>query len=99
MVESDVGMVLKFRVGLSFGRGFPIWVPSATFRKRHIIALALLVAKCMKIGQGHVGPEDQRVLRSCDMLEYHCKDFVQGCRGCSRVVPPFLIFDLRTDDP
>ena len=44
MVEPNVGMIPKVRAGLSFGRGFPIWVLSATFRGRHTTILALLAA-------------------------------------------------------
>ena len=62
-----------------------------TLRERHIFVLVLLVAECMTIGQGHEGPEDQRVVRLYDMLEYHLKNFVQGCGGWFRVVPPFNI--------
>ena len=52
----------------------------------------------MKIGQGHKGPEDQRVVRPCDTLSIISWILCKGLGG-GFVLYLLLIFDLCTKDP
>ena len=52
----------------------------------------------MRIGQGHNGPEDQRVMRPCDTLSIISWILCKGLGG-GFVLYLLLIFDLCAEDP